>query len=506
MLKNPEDTDYCLGVVGAGAMGQGIVQVALQGGVTVVLHDAHDGGAEAGRDAVFARLERLVEKGKLSDTELVAAKNKLVAATGLGDFSKCDAVVEAIFEDLEVKQSLFAELEKIVSDDCLLASNTSSILIASIARTCSNRGRVAGLHFFNPVPLMRLVEVIRGPETSADVVDALCKLGKRLGRTPVVAKDAPGFLVNHGGRAYTTEGMRLLHENVATPAEIDTIMRDCCGFRMGPCELMDLTGVDVNYPVTQIIYEGYDHDPRLKTSFPHRALLAAGNLGRKTGAGNFRYDEKGKRTDTASGDFETEIEPAKQVFLPEPDSALTDLVKELGLENLTGDNGDCPILVALLGEDCSTYAHRSGVDYRRLVGVDMLFARERLTLMQSPGADRQALASFASALLLSGRKVTTIADSPGFVAQRICAMVANLGCEMAQIGLAAPAEIDLAMKLGLGYPLGPLELAQSMGAETSLKILSTIQEITGEDRYRPSLWLKRRAMLGLPMHTPAGNT
>ncbi len=505
MLKNPEDTDYCLGVVGAGAMGQGIVQVALQGGVTVILHDARDGGAEAGRDAVFARLERLVEKGKLSDTELTAAKDKCVAAKDLDDLSKCDAVVEAIFENLEVKQSLFAELEDIVSEDCLLASNTSSILIASIARTCRNRARVAGLHFFNPVPLMKLVEVIRGPETSAGAVDALCKLGERLGRTPVVAKDAPGFLVNHGGRAYTTEGMRLLHENIATPAEIDAIMRDCCGFRMGPCELMDLTGVDVNYPVTQIIYEGYDHDPRLKTSFPHRALLAAGNLGRKTGAGHFRYDETGKRTDTASGDFVSDSEPAKQVFLPDPDPDLKNLVRELGLEILDSDNGACPVLAALIGEDCSTYAHRTGVDYRRLVGVDMLFARERVTLMQSPGANRQALASFASALTASGRKVTAIADSPGFVAQRVCAMVANLGSEMAQIGLAAPAEIDLAMKLGLGYPLGPLELAESMGSETALKILSHIQRITGEDRYRPSLWLKRRAMLGLPMHTLAGN-
>lgn len=506
MVKNPGDTDYCLGVVGAGAMGQGIVQVALQGGVTVILHDARDGGAEAGREAVFARLDRLVEKGKFSDSELIAAKDNLVAANVLGDFAKCDAVVEAIFEDLEVKQSLFAKLEEIVSEDCLLASNTSSILIASIARTCRNRARIAGLHFFNPVPLMRLVEVIRGPETGAETVDALCKLGKRLGRTPVVAKDAPGFLVNHGGRAYTTEGMRLLHENVASPAGIDAIMRDCCGFRMGPCELMDLTGVDVNYPVTQIIYEGYDHDPRLKTSFPHRALLAAGNLGRKTGAGNFRYDDKGKRTDTASGDFVSDIDPAKRVFLPESDSSLKNLVEELGPEILAVDNGDCPILVALTGEDCSTYAHRTGVDFRRLVGVDMLFARERVTLMQSPGADHTVLASFAGALSASGRKVTAIADSPGFVAQRMCAMVANLGCEMAQIGLAAPAEIDLAMKLGLGYPLGPLELAESMGADTTLTILTNIQQITGEDRYRSSLWLKRRAMLGLPMYTSAGNT
>ena len=504
MLKNPDDTDYCLGVVGAGAMGQGIVQVALVGGAKVILHDAREGGAEAGRDTVFARLERLVEKGKLSTEDLEAAKNRLLPAKGLADFSECDAVIEAIFEDLEVKQSLFAELEAIVSDDCILASNTSSILIASIARNSRIKSRIAGMHFFNPVPLMKLVEVIRGPESGSDVIEALCKLGKKLGRTPVVAKDAPGFLVNYGGRAYTTEGMRLLHENVATPAQIDAVMRDCCGFRMGPCELMDLTGVDVNYPVTQIIYEGYDHDPRLKTAFPHRALLAAGNFGRKTRTGNFQYDEKGNRTDKAHGDFSTDAKPIHQVFLPEADGALKGLVEELGLEVLAADSGDCPIVVALLGEDCSTYAYRSGVDFRRLIGVDMLFARERVTLMQSPGANHEMMACFASALLASGRKVTVIEDSPGFIAQRVCAMVANLGCEMAQIGLASPEEIDLAMRLGLGYPLGPLERANDMGAETTLKILSTIQQITGEERYRPSLWLKRRAMLGLSMHIPAG--
>ncbi len=502
MLKDPEDRTFRLGVIGAGAMGQGIVQVALQGGVSVILFDAREGGAESGRAGVFARLERLVEKGKFAGDDLSKAEDNFTAAGQLSDFADCDAIVEAVFEDLEVKQNLFAELEDIVSDDCILASNTSSILIASIARACRNRGRIAGLHFFNPVPLMRLVEVIKGPETRDDVIKALCKLGERLGRTPVVAKDAPGFLVNHGGRAYTTESMRLLHEKVATPAEIDAIMRDCCGFRMGPCELMDLTGVDVNYPVSRIIYEGYDDDPRLKTSFPHLALLSAGNFGRKTGTGNFTYDEKGQRTDTASGDFTTESLPAAKLVLPDPDAALADLVKGLGIATIVDDDGESPILVALIGEDCSTYAARTGTDHCRFVGIDMLCATKRITLMQSPGADRAALEQVAAALLAAGHQVTAIEDSPGFVAQRMCAMVANLGCEMAQIGLATPEEIDLAMRLGLGYPHGPLELAEKLGAKKIVQILEKIQDITGEDRYRPSLWLRRRAQLGLPVHTP----
>ncbi|MBZ0215371.1 MAG: 3-hydroxybutyryl-CoA dehydrogenase, partial [Fimbriimonadaceae bacterium] len=216
MYKNPESSDYVVGVIGAGAMGQGIVQVALQGGLNVILHDAREGGAEAGRDAVFGRLNRLVEKGQLEEAGAAAMRTRVTVASGLEDFAPCDAVVEAVFENLDLKQEIFTTLETIVRDDCILASNTSSLLIASVARACKKRGRIAGLHFFNPVPLMRLVEVIRGPETEKEVVETLGLLGKCLGRTPVTVKDAPGFLVNFGGRAYTTEGMRILYEGVAT--------------------------------------------------------------------------------------------------------------------------------------------------------------------------------------------------------------------------------------------------------------------------------------------------
>lgn len=499
-MKNSAEQDYCLGVIGAGAMGQGIAQVALQGGLRVLWYDAKEGGAEAGRNAVFGRLERLVEKGKLTETDVENARQNLSAQSDLGSFSACDAIVEAVFEDLQIKQDLFSELENIVADDCVLASNTSSILIASIARVLTRPERFGGLHFFNPVPLMRLVEVIRGPATNDETVKILKLIGERLGRTPVVAKDAPGFLVNHGGRAFTTEGMRLLHEGVGMPAQIDAIMRDCAGFRMGPCELMDLTGVDVNYPVTQIVYEGYDHDPRLKTSFPHKALLEAGTYGRKTGAGNYTYDGDGKISGENSGDHESGADAATSVFMPEKSDELSELLKEASIDELPKDDGKAPILVPLIGEDCSTYAERTGTDYRRLVAIDLVFAGSRLTLMQSPGAKKTNLDSVAAAFQTAGRSVTAINDSPGFVAQRMCAMVANLGCEMAQIGLASPADIDTAMKMGLNYPSGPLELVEKIGAGQTREILEQLQAITGEDRYRPSLWLRRRAQLGLPIH------
>ncbi len=502
-MIDPSSGELHLGVVGAGAMGQGIMQVALTGGMRVSVYDAGDGAAARAAATVMQRIDRLVEKGQFARSDAEGCRGRLKLAESLASLDGCHAVIEAVFENLELKQKIFAELEGIVADDCVLASNTSSLLIASIARGCRNRARIAGMHFFNPVPLMKLVEVVRGPDTSDQVIAFLNALGTRMGRVPVTVKDAPGFLVNLGGRAYTTEAMRLLHERVATPPEIDAVMRDCCGFRMGPLELADLTGIDVNYPVSQFIYDGYNQDPRLKTSFPHRALLEAGRLGRKSGQGNYSYDDKGRRTDEATGDHVTTAAPAAALVLNEVDETAQPFLAGLGAKLLESDDGKSPIVAELLGEDCTTHAIRTEVDHRRLVGLDLSCdTSKRVTIMTAPGADPAMRDAVAALMARSGRAVTAINDSPGFIAQRMRAMVANLGCEMAQIGIAAPDQIDLAMRLGLNYPQGPLELAEHMGLEDTLAILERAQSITGDDRYRPSLWLKRRAGLGLSIHTP----
>ena len=502
-MIDPQDENFTVGIVGAGAMGQGIAQVCLTGGMNVILHDVQEGAAENGLDTVLKRLKRLVEKGRLEESALAAIRGHAIAASGMADFAACHLVVEAVFEDLDLKQRVFGEVEDAVSEDCVIASNTSSILISSIARTSRNRGRIAGLHFFNPVPLMQLVEVVRGPETRLDVIDFLVAAGKRMGRTPVVARDAPGFIVNLGGRAYTTEAMRILHERIATPAQIDAIMRDCGHFRMGPCELMDLTGVDVNYPVSRIIYHGYDDDPRLKTSFPHRSLMESGRFGRKVGKGNYAYDGDGKMIDPPSPDHVTDAAPAKEAVLLEPDEALKGFAAEVGLRASATDDETSPILAAPLGEDCTALAARTGCDFRRLVAVDLSAdTAKRVTVMTAPGADKAARDGIAARLAASGRAVTAIKDSPGFIAQRVRAMIANLGCEMAQIGVATPDEIDLAMRLGLNYPLGPLQLTADIGPKNVLTVLERMQAITGEDRYRPSQWLRRRALLNLDIATP----
>jgi 3-hydroxybutyryl-CoA dehydrogenase len=502
MVRDPGGDDFVVGIVGAGAMGRGIAQVAVAGGMSALLYDAVDGAAAEAVGFVATMLERAVEKGRMEAEAATAARQRLEIVDDLEGLAKADVVIEAVVEDLAVKHQVFRRLEEIVADDVVLASNTSGLRIAAIAAACERRERIAGMHFFNPVPLMRLVEIVRAPETDAAAAESLAELGRRMGRVPVQVRDSPGFLVNLGGRAYTTEGLRIVTEGIATPSQVDAVMRDCCGFRMGPFELMDLTGIDVNFPASRSVYDGYFQDRRLATSPLHESLFLSGRLGRKTKAGFYDYGEDGK-VRKPSADAESAAPPADRVALAEPDERLASLLNDAGAEILAADDGVAPLVCAPLGEDCTATAARLGLDHRRLIGIDLSAdSSKRVTMMTAPGVDAAVRDAVIARLARGGAAVTAIHDSPGFIAQRIRAMVANLGCEMAQIGLAAPADIDTAMTLGLNYPQGPLQLADAMGPATVLAILGRLQEITGDDRYRPSQWLRRRALLGLSTAEP----
>ena len=484
-----------IAVIGAGAMGQGIVQVSVQGGMPVYIFDLKDGGADAAKAAIKKRLERLVEKERISQEACQSAVALMHPVASLEEVADADLVVEAVFENLEVKRELFTKLEAVVSKHAIIASNTSSIPIASIASACSHPERVAGLHFFNPVPLMKLVEVIVSAATSQATIETLVAIGKQMTRTPVVVKDSPGFLVNMGGRAFTTEGLAIYQDRVASPEQIDAIMRDCHGFRMGPFELMDLTGIDVNYPVSQIIYNGFMQDARLRTSFLHKAMVDAGRLGRKTGQGWFTYEE-GKMLNAPSPDYIPQG-TAGPVAVASDSTELAALCTELALQSVADDVA-CPLLAAPIGTDAIETALKLGVDSRRLVCIDPVGSLEkRVVLMMAPGADSQAADKVAAGIIANGRAATLIRDSAGFVGQRLAAMVSNLGCFMADIGLASPADIDTAMRLGLNYPKGPLEIADHLGVDTVFTIMQEMHNISGDDRYRPSLWLRRHARLGL---------
>ena len=484
-----------LGVLGAGPMGQGIAQIGLTAGLDVVLCDIDGDALENAAIAINGHISRMEEKGKLAQGAAANARDRLQLVDDISGFAPCEAVIEAIVERLDTKQKVFANLEAMVSPAALLATNTSSLSVAAIAANCEHKSRVCGLHFFNPVPLMQLVEVVVAPATAPEIATFAEQVAERIGKTSVRVKDAPGFLVNLQGRAYVLEGLAIAQEQVAEPEVIDRIMRDAIGFRMGPFELMDLTGIDVNYAATTHIYEGYQHDPRLKTTPLHRLMANAGRFGRKTGQGFFDYLDGANFPPSPAA-------PQKPVTLrpniADPGSHWDAITRNEGFAA-----GDDVTLLAPVGEDCATVCERLGLNPKRSVAVDLTAVENgHLTVMSAIGGD-DAAARVADWLRGCGFTVEKIQDSPGFVLQRILAMVANLGCELAQIGVASPEDVDLAMKLAQNYPKGPLEFAEWLGAAKVHEIMLQLQQITGSDRYRPSLWLRRRAQLGLPIHQVA---
>ena len=283
-----------VGVVGAGAMGSGIAQVAATAGHSVVLADAQKGAVGRARSALVAALDKLVAKEKLdsSSRDAIVERINFVEAPVAGDlavYGDCDVVIEAVVEDLAVKRELFAQLDAMVSTQTILGTNTSSLSIGSIASACRQPDRVIGVHFFNPAPVMPLVEVVPGIATNADVTARVVRLVESWKKTPVVASDTPGFIVNRIARPFYGEAIRLLEEGFADAATIDWAMREIGGFRMGPFELMDFIGNDVNFAVTRSVFESFFYDPRYKPSLTQRRLVEAGFLGRKSGRGYYDY-------------------------------------------------------------------------------------------------------------------------------------------------------------------------------------------------------------------------
>ena len=280
-----------MGVLGAGAMGSGIAQVAAVAGHPVVLQDLDEGAIARARAGIEKALTREVEKGRLTPSARAAAGERIryVAGGELRPFAPCTLVIEAIVEQLAPKRQSFAGLEQVAAPEALLATNTSALSITAIAAGCQRPERVLGLHFFNPAPVMPLVEVVRGHATQATVLEEACALVQQWGKTTVVAADTPGFIVNRIARPFYGEALRILDEGIADCATIDWAMRTLGGFRMGPFELMDLIGNDVNFAVTSAVYEGFFFDPRYRPSLTQRRLVDANLLGRKTGRGYYDY-------------------------------------------------------------------------------------------------------------------------------------------------------------------------------------------------------------------------
>ncbi len=505
-MKAASSRNDIVGIVGAGLMGRGIAQITAQAGFDVRLIDVKAGAATDAKRAIDEVLATLVAKGKITSGGAAAAIGRIALPEALGGLAGCTIVIEAIVERLDAKQALFPALEAIVGDHCILATNTSSLPVTAIASACVHPGRVAGLHFFSPVPLMKLVEVIDGLLTEPSVVARLFEFGAALGHTPVRAKDTPGFIVNHAGRGYGTEALRIASEGIADYATIDRVLKRAAGFRMGPFELFDLTGLDVSHPVMESIYRQFYEEPRFRPSPATAQRLSAGVLGRKSGRGF--YDYRNTNT-TLAAPAPVGTPPADLVWVgsgePQTHAAVVELVRKLGARIDAGStpHPDALCVVLPLGRDATTATLAESLDPGRTVALDTLFDLSRhRTLMTTPvttAARRDAAHALFAA---DGVDVDVIRDSPGFVAQRVLAHIVNVACDIAQQRIASPGDIDLGVRLGLAYPQGPLAWGDAIGPARILAILRELSAAYGDPRYRPSVWLSRRARLGVSLLAP----
>ncbi len=494
-----------IGIVGTGAMGRGIAQICAQAGSTVWLYDSQPNTCQQAIDSLQSTWQKLAEKGRLSTEQVQTHLSHLRPATSLNDLAACDLVIEAIVEKLEVKQTVFKQLEAIVRPDAVLATNTSSLSVTAIAAALARPERFVGYHYFNPVPLMKVVEVIAGLRTDPQVCQQLDAHARATGHTPVHAQDTPGFIVNHAGRGYGTEALRIIGEGISDFATVDRILRDQVGFKLGPFELLDLTALDVSHPVMESIYHQYYQEPRYRPSVITAQRLAAGVVGRKVGMGFYTYVD-GKAQVPAEAPV-PEVKDMPPVWVSSRAARRADLfqlLKDLGAKIETGasPSSNALCIVAPLGFDVTTVAVVERLDPARTVGIDLLFedkATRRRVLATNP-ATRSDMRDAAHALFArDGKAVSVVRDSGGFVTQRVVAHMVNIACDICQQQICTPEDLELAVTLGLGYPMGPLAMGDLLGPDNVLETLFNLQTVYGDPRYRPSPWLRRRGAIGLSL-------
>jgi 3-hydroxybutyryl-CoA dehydrogenase len=497
-----------VGVIGAGAMGAGIAQIAALAGHRVCLFDTGMGAADKAKAKIGETLVALAAKGKLDRTAADAAAGRIVAVHALGDLVSAKLVVEAIIEDLTVKRNLFRELEVVVSPDAILATNTSSLSITALAAGMKYPGRVAGMHFFNPAPLMPLVEVVSGLATDVEVANAIHATALAWGKLPVHARSTPGFIVNRCARPFYAEALRVLGERAADPATLDAIMRDAGGFRMGPFELMDLIGLDINVAVTRSVWEAFFHDARFTPSVMQHEMVAAGYLGRKAGRGFYSYAPDVQK-------------PAPSVESPQPKPRKiarqgdlrmgAGLVARLATAGIIVDGAiadprfpqgvlridNISWLVPGDGRTATAIAAKAGV--RDVVTFDLAldFAHcVRLAVARADTCSDAAFLAAVGALQAAGIAVSRVDDVAGLVILRTVAMLANEASDAVTQGIASAADVDLAMQKGVNYPLGPLAWADALGLAFVRDTLQNLAAHYGEDRYRLSPLITRRVASG----------
>ncbi|MFE6455942.1 3-hydroxyacyl-CoA dehydrogenase [Streptomyces cinereoruber] len=491
----PVGRDRVVAVVGTGTMGQGIAQVALVAGHPVRLYDSAPGRAGEAVAALTARLDRLVEKGRLDAGAREAAVGRLHAAGELAELADAALVVEAIVEDLAVKRRLFADLEEVVADDTVLATNTSSLSVTAIAGGLRLPGRFVGLHFFNPAPLLPLVEVVSGFATDPDVATRAYETVKGWDKTPVRCADTPGFIVNRVARPFYAEALRVYEEGGADPATIDAALRESGGFRMGPFELTDLIGQDVNEAVTRSVWDSFHQDPKFTPSLAQRRLVESGRLGRKTGHGWFSYAEGAERPEPHTAPPAKAPEKITVRGDLEPAEPLVGLFEEAGIK-VRRKAGDGYIQLPG-GAQLSLADGETSFEYpdEEIIYFDLAldYARaSRIVLSTGERTSPESLGEAVGLFQALGKQVSVIGDVPGMIVARTVAMLADLAADAVDRGVATAEDVDTAMRLGVNYPLGPLEWAGKVGHARVRGLLLSLHERYPTGRYAPCLATARR--------------
>jgi 3-hydroxybutyryl-CoA dehydrogenase len=493
-------------VIGAGIMGAGIAQVAAQAGHPVKLHDARPGAAAQAKARLQTTLDGLVAKGKRTAESAAATLARITPIEQLAQADGARIAIEAIVEDLAAKRALFRELEALLGQDAILATNTSSISVTAIANGLKQPGRLVGMHFFNPVPLMKLVEVVSGLQTEPAMAAAIFELSKAWGKVPVHAKSTPGFIVNRIARPFYAEALALLLEQAAAPEVLDACLRGA-GFRMGPCELMDLIGHDTNFAVTKSVYEANFFDKRFVPSLVQAEMVAGGLLGRKSGRGFYAYPDGAPALPATEADGAARAVAAAREVTVHGSGDIADTLAGRAAAALaphgrvparqpagtwTGLEVDGARLVLTCGPSAAECAADCGIDDLAVFDRPLQAAPAALAYAVNPGAGAAWQAHAAGWLQALGFTPLRVADTPGLVVARTVAMLVNEAADAVLQGVCDEAGADAAMKLGVNYPAGPFEWLAHWSAADVLAVLRALDGAYRGERYRTSPWLQRR--------------
>ena len=493
-------------VIGAGTMGSGIAEVAAAAGHTVYLRDANDASVERGIGMIRASLDKRVAKGKLAPAERDAVLARVRPAAPNGAMGDVGLVIEVIYEDMEAKVAALSAIELLLPPDAIVATNTSSLSVTALAGHLKRPERVVGMHFFNPATVLPLVEVVSGHATAPHVAKTITATALAWGKVPVNCRSTPGFIVNRVARPFYGEALRLLQEQAASAATLDAVMRESGGFRMGPCELMDLIGHDVNFAVTRSVYEAFFDDPRYKPSLVQKDLVDAGWLGRKSGRGFFDYREgaaPAKAAEAEAGRAPTTVVVEGELG---PAQALVDLLEKqagMAVRRVAGDGLLRVDGLALALTDGRTATDRAAALGEPVVLFDLALdyaTCTRIALAPAAQCGGGDMARAAGLFVALGKSVSPLADVPGMLVMRTVAMLVNEGAEAVYQGIASADSVDAAMRKGVNYPVGPLEWGRNIGHATVLDTLRHLGATYGEDRYRASVWLQREVQLASSTH------